>query len=81
MEVHTEALSHLVESTAVIVSGTSLDVSPAASLLAATSKHAPIIDFNTASPCSGLVDYWVPGDANVTLRELTQKLLMKHYEW
>lgn len=61
----------------VIVAGTALDVAPAATLLAAA--NGKVIDFNPVEPRSGLVDYWIKGDAEITLPQFTRKVLEVAY--
>lgn len=79
LHVYTESLHLLAHSECVIVSGTALDVAPAAALVSLS--PGVVIDFNTSEPQSGLVDYWVRGEAEHTLKELVQVLVEKSYKF
>ena len=76
MDVYAESLDVLTKSECIRTSGTALDVAPASTLL--TRSKATIVDFNTKAPQSGLVDYWVKGKAEETLKDLTVALV-EHY--
>jgi NAD-dependent deacetylase len=77
LDVHAEALGSLMNSTCVIAAGTALDVAPAGPLLSLF--HGDIFDFNIAPPQSGLVNYWIKGEAEIMLRAFARGIFEETY--
>jgi len=71
---HTDAINGLLESSAIITSGTAFDVMPASTMLTFINNLIPIIDINPDKPKDGFVNYWYEGTAEETFKKLDEAI-------
>ena len=73
-ENHTDAVEGLLNSNAIITSGTAFDVMPASTMLTYINNLIPIIDINPDKPKDGFVNYWYEGSAEETFKKLDEAI-------